>query len=219
MIRDGVSNHLFKNYSRCTCLVVLEPVDANHSSHYIINQRQKQPPRGVLRKRCSGNMQQIYRRTPCWSVISIKLLCNFIEITLRHGCSPLNLLHIFKTPFTKNISGWLLLHRVFKGSDIIFWPPLKATTVRIWSHLPKKSVMENFIFRTVHLIQQSLMGCFQGILFKILRLPWRHFKRNTFLNIFGIIITLNYHSFIVTTNSRFKIVSRYFQSVTVRWSL
>ena len=25
---------------------------------------QKQPSRGVLRKRCSGNMQQIYRRTP-----------------------------------------------------------------------------------------------------------------------------------------------------------
>ena len=45
---------------------------------------------------------------PCRSVISIKLLCNFIEITLRHGCSPVNLLHIFKTPFTKNTSGWLL---------------------------------------------------------------------------------------------------------------
>ena len=25
---------------------------------------QKQPPRGVPRKRCSENMQQIYRRTP-----------------------------------------------------------------------------------------------------------------------------------------------------------
>ena len=34
---------------------------------------------------------------PCQSVISIKLLCNFIEITLRHGCSPVNLLHILRT--------------------------------------------------------------------------------------------------------------------------
>ena len=34
---------------------------------------------------------------------------NFIEITLRHGCSPVNLLHIFKTPFPRNTSGWLLL--------------------------------------------------------------------------------------------------------------
>ena len=34
----------------------------------------------------------------------------FIEITLRHGCSPVNLLHIFRTPFIKNTFGWLLLH-------------------------------------------------------------------------------------------------------------
>ena len=29
----------------------------------------------------------------------IKLQSNFIEITLRRGCSPVNLLHIFKIPF------------------------------------------------------------------------------------------------------------------------
>ena len=39
----------------------------------------------------------------------IELLCNFIEITLRHGCSPVNLLHIFRRPFFKNTSGRLLL--------------------------------------------------------------------------------------------------------------
>ena len=32
-----------------------------------------------------------------------------IEITLRQECSPINLLHIFGTPFTKNTSGQLLL--------------------------------------------------------------------------------------------------------------
>ena len=37
------------------------------------------------------------------------LLCNFIEITLRHGCSTINLLHIFRTPFPKNNSEGLLL--------------------------------------------------------------------------------------------------------------
>ena len=41
---------------------------------------------------------------PCRSVISIN------EITLRHGCSPVNLLHIFRTPCPKNSSEWLLLH-------------------------------------------------------------------------------------------------------------
>ena len=45
----------------------------------------------------------------CRSVISIKLQSNFTEITLRHGCSPINLLHIFRTPFPKNTSWWLLL--------------------------------------------------------------------------------------------------------------
>ena len=36
---------------------------------------------------------------PCQSVISIKLQSNFIEITLRHGCSPVNFLHVFRPPF------------------------------------------------------------------------------------------------------------------------
>ena len=36
---------------------------------------------------------------------------NFIEITLRQGCSPVNLLHVFRTPFPKNTSGVLLLPR------------------------------------------------------------------------------------------------------------
>ena len=35
---------------------------------------------------------------PCLSVISIKLLCNFIGITLQHGSSPENSQHIFRTP-------------------------------------------------------------------------------------------------------------------------
>ena len=41
---------------------------------------------------------------PCQSVILIKL----------HGCPPINLLHIFKTSFTKNSSGWLLLYNSTK---------------------------------------------------------------------------------------------------------
>ena len=46
---------------------------------------------------------------PSRSVISIKLLCNFIKITVPHGCSPVNLLHIFRTPFPKNTYKGLLL--------------------------------------------------------------------------------------------------------------
>ena len=50
---------------------------------------------------------------PCRSVISIKLLCNFIEITLRHGCFPVMLLHIFRTHIYKNTSEGLLLVLAF----------------------------------------------------------------------------------------------------------
>ena len=51
---------------------------------------------------------------PCQSEISITLLCNFIEIALRHGCFSVNLLYIFRTLFPKNTSGQLL--DVFRGS-------------------------------------------------------------------------------------------------------
>ena len=47
---------------------------------------------------------------PCRSAISIKLLCSFIEIALRHVCSSVNLLHIFRTPFSKNTFGRMLLN-------------------------------------------------------------------------------------------------------------
>ena len=46
---------------------------------------------------------------PCPSVISIKLQSNFIEIILRHGCSPANLLHIFRIFFSNYTSDGLLL--------------------------------------------------------------------------------------------------------------
>ena len=74
-----------------------------------IGQYQKQPSRGVFKKRCSENMQQIYRRTP---MPKCDLQSNFIESALRHGCSPVNLMHIFRTFFPKNTSGRLLLQYV-----------------------------------------------------------------------------------------------------------
>ena len=70
----------------------------------------KQPSKGGLRKGYSEYMVQSYRgEHPCRSAISIKFQKNFIEITLRHGCSPVNLLYIFRTPFPKKTSGGLLL--------------------------------------------------------------------------------------------------------------
>ena len=60
-------------------------------------------------------MQQIYSRTPmpkCNFKVQLRLLCNFIEITLWHEYSPVNLQHIFRTPFPRNTFGRLLLNFV-----------------------------------------------------------------------------------------------------------
>ena len=57
--------------------------------------------------------------------------CDFIEIALWHGFSPVNLLHIFRTTFLKNISGWLLLSIDYDNINtcaachMIFYPMVK----------------------------------------------------------------------------------------------
>ena len=58
----------------------------NPSKHLSKNQLQKQPFRGVIRKSCSENVLQIYRR----------------KFTLRHGCFAVNSQRL--TPFPKNTS-------------------------------------------------------------------------------------------------------------------
>ena len=66
------------------------------------------PLKDVLIKRCSEICSKFTGVYTCWSVISKKLQSNFTEITLQDGCSPVNLLHIFRTPFSNITSGWLL---------------------------------------------------------------------------------------------------------------
>ena len=70
---------------------------------------QKQPSKAFLEKVVLKIYSKFTGEQPCWSVISIKLRSNFIEITLWHRCSLVNLLHIFRTTFLKNLSGRQLL--------------------------------------------------------------------------------------------------------------
>ena len=78
-----------------------------------LKKNQKQPSRGILRKRCSENIQQIYRRTPMPK-------CDFNKVLgLVHWCFGIGALlsvccifseHIFlRTPF-----GRLLLNIIFR---------------------------------------------------------------------------------------------------------
>ena len=77
---------------------------------------------------------------PCRSAISIKLLFNISKIALRHGCSHVNLLHVFRTPFLKNTFGWLLL--LISTSELQTFLTIKddANTVkpRVHTRLLKK---------------------------------------------------------------------------------
>ena len=67
----------------------------------------------LLGKRVLRIFSKFKAEQPCRSSISVKLFCNFIEITFRRGCSPVNLEHIFRSPFLKNTFGWLLLNYWF----------------------------------------------------------------------------------------------------------
>ena len=60
--------------------------------------------------KCAANLQV------CRSVISIKLQSNFIEITRRSWCSPLNLLHNFRTRFCKK-NLWRELLQIFDKAN------------------------------------------------------------------------------------------------------
>ena len=42
-----------------------------------------------------------------------QMFCTIFEIALRHGCSPVNLLRILRTPFLKRTTGQLLLFTIF----------------------------------------------------------------------------------------------------------
>ena len=68
------------------------------------------PREQFLRKVILSMCSKFTGEHPFRSVILIKLQSNFIEIALWHGCSPVNLLYIFGTPFPKNTSRRLLLY-------------------------------------------------------------------------------------------------------------
>ena len=68
---------------------------------HVISGFEKQPSRGVLRKRCYENIQQIYRTTPMSK-------CDFNKVAK----------HIFRTPYLKNTSGQMLLKLHFMFSVV-----------------------------------------------------------------------------------------------------
>ena len=82
-------------------------------------------PEVFLEKRVLQIGSKFTEECPYRSAISIKLKSKFIEITLQHGCSHVNLLDIFRTPFLKNTSGRLVqqicISTIFVISNVHFF--------------------------------------------------------------------------------------------------
>ena len=76
--------------------------------------------KGVL-KTCS----KFTGEHPCWSVVSIMLLCNYIKIAPWHGCSRVNLLNIFRSPTPLGGNFWkrncLKLRHLIQWYNPSFW--------------------------------------------------------------------------------------------------
>ena len=62
---------------------------------------------------------------------------NFIEITLRHGCSPVNFLQIFRKTFLKNTSERLLLD-FFNRDVVVFFEASVFKELRIYAFSHQK---------------------------------------------------------------------------------
>ena len=88
---------------------------------------------------------------PCRIEISKKLLCKFLEIALRHGCSPVTLLHIFRAPFLKNTSGWLLLKSIMVVCLVHY-------CIKLYSDILQQNELVIEIIRYMKVLASSLLA-------------------------------------------------------------
>ena len=116
----ALTAHLFNHYVSQRCAWVWNFLFFR-SSHLEVFLR-----KGVL-KICS----KFTGEHLCRSVISVKLLSNFIEIAFWHRCSPVNLLRIFRTPFPTNTSEWLVL--IFGWAASIWQWFILSSVARAWA--------------------------------------------------------------------------------------
>ena len=88
------------------------------------------------------------------------VLCNFTEIAFRHGCSPVNLLHIFRTTFPWNNSGWLLT-LAFVTAFYILLNKVVCKLCQSW-HLAESFLFADFsLFKTIF-AKFSILDVLQG---------------------------------------------------------
>ena len=63
------------------------------------------------------------------------------EIALGHGCSPINLVHIFRTTFPRNTSGWLFLFKIDIGIVLnIIYVLLLSNLLHFFNSVDKRNI-------------------------------------------------------------------------------
>ena len=153
-----------------------------HSLYSKINRIvQKQPTRRVLKKRFLKIYSKFTGEHPCRSVISMKLKSNFIEIALRHGCSPVSLLHIFRTPFPRS---FVLNEDVLKTSfvfvfgrrlqDVLVKTNIFVLAIRLQDVLPRRL---QDVFKTSSRHLQDVFKTYHQVKLFLLTRLWEAFNR------------------------------------------
>ena len=106
-----------------------------HASNVLLKKNQKQPSKVFFGKCVLKICSKFTGEHPCRSAISKKLPSNFVEIAFWYGCSPVNLLHIFRTPFYKNTSEWLLLKQLMDFTEYGYKTINQFLTVNVFLYI------------------------------------------------------------------------------------
>ena len=120
------------------CLVIKWKWGGSDRELCVFLKVQKKPFRGVRRKMCLKNCGKFTGEQWCRSEVSIKLLCNFIGITLQHGCFHVNLLDIVKTLFPINTSGELILKTSYERIVFVLFYCFKVWSSVVLNTLRRK---------------------------------------------------------------------------------
>ena len=138
----------------------------------------------VVLKICS----KITGEHPCRSAISIN----------RHRCSPVNLLHIFRTSFPKNTSGGLVLYleTIYTNNQLQLWQHLRSHWVRTRAEITRSKDLLRYEFKHAFMLPEltqiisSHRRCsvINGVFKKLLRTPilkniWERMLRSDFQNL------------------------------------
>ena len=101
-------------------------------------------------KRYSENVQQIYIEYSCQSVISIKLLCKFIETKLWHEWSPVNLLYILQNTFLQK-HFWGIASEIYAGVVHRYVVPNVTSSL---SHKSEQKISDFDLFRSINIVDE-----------------------------------------------------------------